>query len=76
MYFKRIHNNDSPYIPGTWLLSCGLLMKLSWNGLTLAFAATGTNPIGVNGIAVGFRLELRVSSFAKLGVSSSIGPVL
>lgn len=41
----------------------------------LALAEADTKPIGVNGIAAGFKLELRVSSFAKLGVSSSIDPV-
>lgn len=50
-------------------------MKLSWNGLTLALVVADTKLIGVKGIAAGFRLELRVSSFARLGVSSSIDPV-
>lgn len=70
---QRIH------VPGTWLLSCGLLfIKESWNGFTLALAAVGmyTLAIGVKGIAAGFRFELRESSLAKLDVSSSIGPLL
>lgn len=80
-YTSQIYrdSNIRTHVPGTWLLSCGLLfMKESWNGFTLALAAVGMYvlAIGVKGIAAGFRFELRVSSLARLDVSWSIGPLL
>lgn len=72
-------------IPVTWLSCDKLLVKVSWNGLMLTLAAvalaaalvdTKGLAIGVKGIAAGFRFELRESSFARLGISWSMGPLL